>query len=177
MSLWSTIAGIGAGIGGFAAAPFTGGASIPAGLALGGALISSGAVSDAAQKQADATSQALALQKTMYDTTRGDLAPYAQTGVGALGNLRQLADVTLPATATAPSGMASTGAPNAVGQRPAPPNTPIVGTAVPRSGFVTMIGPDGSPNQVDPAHVPYYTNLGAQVVNASGYSSPQGMAR
>ncbi len=181
MGIWSDIAGIGVGIGGFLAAPFTGGASIPAGLAAGGALISAGAVGDAAQKQADATTQALNLQKTMYDTTRSDLAPYSSLGAASLGNLRQLTGLPAAAPATAAPPMASIGAPTAVGQRPAPPNTPIVGTAVPRaqtsSGFVTMQAPDGTINQVDPAHVGYYQNLGAQILpNASSYA-PQGMAR
>ncbi len=135
----------------------------------------------AAGAQQAATDQSLALQKTMYDTTRADLAPYSSLGAASLGNLRQLTGLPAAAPATAAPPMASTGAPTAVGQRPAPPNTPIAGTAVPRaqtsSGFVTMQAPDGTTNQVDPAHVGYYQNLGAQIVpNASSYA-PQGMAR
>lgn len=177
MSIWGDIAGIGTAIGGFALAPFTGGASIPAGLSAAGAIISGSAVSDAAKKQADATTQALNLQKSMYDTTRSDLAPYSQLGAASLGNLRQLTGLPAAAPAAAPA-MASTGAPTAPGQRPAPPNTPIEGTAVPRaqtaSGFVTMQAPDGTTNQVDPAHVDYYTRLGAQIVpNASSYAPQQ----
>lgn len=190
MSIWSDIAGIGAGIAGFAAAPFTGGASIPAGLSAAGALISSGAVSDAASKQATATTQALNLQQQMYNTTRSDLSPYAQTGTAALGNLRQLTG--LPATiAPTPSNPPPGGIPassmpgGALGQmqvgtpqNPGAPLTTPQGAPVPlrsangqspaqmqtSSGYVTMRAPDGTTQQVDAAHVPFYQQKGATVI-------------
>src|SRR5690242_20251833 len=93
MGLWSDIAGGLAAVGGFVAAPFTGGMSIPAGLSLGGSIIGAGTVGDAASKQQAATEKALALQGRMYDTTRADLAPYSALGAGAVGNLRFLAGI------------------------------------------------------------------------------------
>ena len=186
MGLWSDIAGIGAGIGGFLSAPLTGGASIPIGLSAAGSIISSGAVRDAAQKQADATAQALALQKSMYDTTRADLSPYSQTGVAALGNLRSL--VGLPATIQPtpsnppPGGIPASSVPGGapgqmqVGslQNPGAPLRTPQGMPVPlqsnpvsmqtNSGYVTMRAPDGTTQQVDAAHVPFYQQKGATVL-------------
>jgi len=188
MGLWSDIAGIGAGIGGFLAAPLTGGASIPIGLSAAGSIISSGAVRDAAQKQADATTQALNLQKSMYDTTRADLSPYSQTGVAALGNLRALTGLPTniaptpsnPPPGGIPASAVPGGAPGQmqVGtvQNPGAPLTTPQGAPVPlqsaqspvqmqtNSGYVTMKAPDGTTQQVDAAHVPFYQQKGAVIV-------------
>jgi hypothetical protein len=177
MGLWGDIAGGLAAVGGFVAAPFTGGLSIPAGLGAAGAIISGSAVSDAAKKQQQATDQALALQGRMYDTTRADLSPYSSIGVGALGNLRTLAGIPQPAPTAGP-GAAPLVPPNAP-HATAGPGTPGFGgftgqQAVPRpgvpappqnaSGFVTMRAADGSTNQVPAAAVSYYQQKGAQVL-------------
>jgi hypothetical protein len=39
---------------------------------------------------------------------------------------------------------------------------------------VMMKAPDGSTQSVDPAHVPHYTGLGAQVINGSSYGGNGG---
>lgn len=181
MGLWGDIAGGLTAVGGFVAAPFTGGASIPAGLSAAGAIIGGSAVSDAAKKQADATTQALNLQQQMYNTTRSDLAPYSQTGTAALGNLRQL--VGLPTVAGMTQGTPG-GAPGQVNfttPQPAsttPQGVPLVQqpnwTFAPQtqnpvqmqtnSGYVTMKAPNGEMQQVDPAHVPFYQQKGATVL-------------
>jgi hypothetical protein len=174
MGLWGDIAGGLAAVGGFVAAPFTGGLSIPAGLGAAGAIIGGSAVSDAAKKQQQATNQALALQGRMYDTTRADLSPYSQIGVGALGNLRTLAGIPQPAPVNGASGLPPN-APHAMAGPGTPGFTGYTGQqAVPRpgmptpsqnsSGFVTMRAPDGSTQQVDPAQVSFYQQKGAQVI-------------
>lgn len=180
MSIWGDIAGGLTAVGGFVAAPFTGGASIPAGLSAAGAIIGASSVNDAASKQADATKQALDLQKSMYDTTRADLSPYSQTGVAALGNLRQL--VGLPAMQAQPpagGGQMQVGTP----QHPASPLTTPQGQVLMQqpngtfapsqspaqmqtnSGYVTMKAPNGETGQVDAQHVPFYLQKGAQVIS------------
>lgn len=176
MGIWADIAGIGAGIAGFAAAPFTGGASIPAGLAAAGSLVGAGlqsdAVSSAAKAQQDAANKALTLQQTMYNTTRSDLSPYASIGNGALMNLRQLAGI--PAAASAPA----SGVPQSIGSfaKTPPAGAPIVGTAVPRgtvspngtdSGYVTLRAPNGSTKAVPMNEVPHWVSLGAQIMGGS----------
>lgn len=150
---------------------------------------------EAAQGQQQAANQSLDLQKQIYNETTQRLSPYADLGVGALGNLRQLAGVPNPMTgsgkptATAPPGSPSALAPNAYSYNPQtgvstyngynPQTGQITGTPPvsydPRtgqttvnptaSGYVTMRAPDGSTQQVDPGHVDYYRQKGAQVVS------------
>ena len=55
---------------------------------LAGAAAQSGAIKDAARTQTEATANALAEQRRQYDLNRGDLAPYRDAGVGALGQLQ-----------------------------------------------------------------------------------------
>ena len=49
-----------------------------------------GAAGKAGSAQEQAASEALALQREMYNTSRADLAPYLDTGKRALGNLNRL---------------------------------------------------------------------------------------
>jgi len=53
---------------------------------IGGAAIGSHAASKATQAETEAGQQSLALQKDIYNTTRGDLAPYRNAGTEALGS-------------------------------------------------------------------------------------------
>ena len=161
------------------------GLAISAGAGLAGAAISSHSVSSAADKQAAATSQALNLQQQMYQQTRQDLSPYASIGTSALGNLRQLTG--MPAAAPTPQGTPGPNPGQVNFSSPQAPLTTPQGGIVPlqqsngpqnSSSFVMMRAPDGSMNQVDPAHVGYYQQLGAQVVqNGSGFSQPQAQPR
>lgn len=141
--------------------------------AIGGGLIQAHAISSAAAKQQQATEEALALQARMYDTTRSDLMPYNQIGTGALGNLRLLTGLPNPPPASSVPLVPPT-APHAG----ATPSTPGFGSytgqqAVPRpgvpgqtaAGSVLMRAPDGTTQQVDPAHVSFYQQKGAQVVS------------
>jgi hypothetical protein len=57
---------------------------------LGSALIQNSAANRAIGAQTNATNSANALQKYMYDTTRGDYAPYRQAGTQAVGQLQNL---------------------------------------------------------------------------------------
>lgn len=57
---------------------------------LGSALIGSSASQSAADTQANAANQAAAIQKYMYDQTRGDLSPYNKQGTNALSTLAGL---------------------------------------------------------------------------------------
>ena len=69
---------------------------LAAGGALGGAAIQSHAAGSAADKQQQATDQALGLQTQVYNNTRAALSPYADLGASAIGNLRQLAGIAPP---------------------------------------------------------------------------------
>lgn len=55
-----------------------------------GGIMGGDAANDAAKAQAKAAKQALALQREMYNTTRGDLSPYRDTGQQALYSLADL---------------------------------------------------------------------------------------
>lgn len=64
---------------------------------LGGAVLTSNAVGNAAKTQTAGADQATALQKYMYDTSRSDQAPYRAAGVGALGQLSAALGIAPPA--------------------------------------------------------------------------------
>lgn len=68
------------------AAVAIGGAAVVGGI--GGAMISSHAAGDAAQKQSDAANYATDVQKQMYDQTRTDQQPWRQAGASALGQMQ-----------------------------------------------------------------------------------------
>lgn len=158
---------------------------ITAGIGAGTSLYENSKAAGAAQ---DATDKSLALQKQMYDTTRADLSPYSQTGVAALGNLRQLTGLPAniaPTPSNPPPGgipVSSTpgGAPGQmqVGtpQNPGPSLRTPQGGLPPMqgqspaqmqtsSGYVTMRSPTGETQQVDAAHVPFYQQKGATVIS------------
>lgn len=61
--------------------------------AIGGALISSNAASDAADTQAAATEKGVGASQAQYNTTRKDLAPYRDAGEAALARLNSLIGV------------------------------------------------------------------------------------
>lgn len=62
-----------------------------------GGLIGADATRSAANKQADAAREATALQRYIFDTARGDQAPYREAGVDALARLRDFNDQPLRA--------------------------------------------------------------------------------
>ncbi len=163
------------------------------GLAIAGAATAAGAginalaVNSAANKQAAGTTQALNLQQQMYQQTRQDLSPYASIGTSALGNLRQLTGLpaaptstpgpnagqvnysTPQAPLTTPQGQTLMQQPNGSFAPQGSPNAVQPGIQSPAqmqtgSGYVMMKAPDGTTQQVDAAHVPFYQQKGAQVI-------------
>lgn len=69
---------------------------------IGSAAIGANASSDAAKQQANAANQASQTQMNIYNQTRGDLAPYTQTGTSALAQLQAM----LNGNGTGPGGNA-----------------------------------------------------------------------
>ena len=63
------------------------GLALGAGAGLLGAGMSASAARDAARTQAAAADRAMALEREMYDISRGDLAPYRETGYTALKDI------------------------------------------------------------------------------------------
>lgn len=61
-----------------------------------GGIMGSNAAEDAAEAQDKAAKKALALQKEMYDTTRGDLSPYRDVGKSGLYSLADLYGLPTP---------------------------------------------------------------------------------
>lgn len=64
---------------------------------IGGALIGSNAASNAADTQAQSSSNAIAEQQRQYDLTRADYTPYREAGTAALGQLQT--EMNAPVTA------------------------------------------------------------------------------
>jgi hypothetical protein len=72
------------------AAAVVGGAVIGGGASIIAGEMQSGAASDAARISADAARYQTDVQRQIYDQTRADQEPWRETGVGALGQLREL---------------------------------------------------------------------------------------
>lgn len=70
-----------------------------AGPVLGAAMLS-GAAEDAAAQQGQSSATAIAEQRRQYDTTRKDLSPYRDIGVGASSRLGTLLGIEQPGSAT-----------------------------------------------------------------------------
>jgi hypothetical protein len=62
----------------------------PALATIGSSLIGAFSANKAANTQADAANRATELQKQMYDTSRADLAPYRESGYGALNKINSM---------------------------------------------------------------------------------------
>lgn len=88
-------------------------AGIGAAASIGGSLLSSGAASDAADKQAGAANRAADLQLQEQERVRADLAPFRTTGVDATNKLASFfglgSDPTSGVTANAPVYLPGTG--------------------------------------------------------------------
>lgn len=65
-------------------------AAVTAAATVGSSLLGAGAAKSAAKTQAKAAQQAAAQQMAMFNTIRGDLAPYREFGGAALGPLAGL---------------------------------------------------------------------------------------
>ncbi len=124
---------------GKALSPFLGPAA-----SLGGAAISANSNTEAAKIQAAEADKALALQKQIYDTTRGDLGPYRDIGGAAVGQLGY--GLGLP-------GYESGKAP--AQPTPSPFSNPVVG------------GPGASQSQIQPG-TRTVTNTPGSMSNATG---------
>jgi hypothetical protein len=153
------------------------------GASIYGAKKASSAAKTASAQQTQSAQEALALQKSMYDTTRGDLAPYRESGQQGLTALssfllgRPNAYGPASAGATAVSrGLTPTplrpapgaaGAPMGVPSAPpaapagAPPSAPMGG---PPPGMVPMRSPSGAMGYVPQARVPDALAAGGSVV-------------
>ena len=84
MSIWDSLLGGAAAIGGVVAAPFTGGASLgltAGGLGLIGAGLGADASKSAANQQAQAQQNQLAFQQQQWQQTQQNLSPYLQQGL------------------------------------------------------------------------------------------------
>lgn len=76
------------------------------GLALGGALLSSGASKDAAQTQANSADAASATNLQMYNQTRDDQAPWRNVGGSAINRLSYLAGLSPTSSGSSAAGSA-----------------------------------------------------------------------
>ena len=122
------------------------------------------AADKAAQMQNEAAQKAIDLQKQMYETTRGDLAPYRALGQGASAGLGYFMGI--PGYEQGNRGVLP---PSAQGQ----PMTPTAASAMPSSGttppatasepMVAMRAPDGSMRAVPQSQVSHYQARGAQI--------------
>jgi hypothetical protein len=167
-------------IGGYAAAPFTGGASIPVGEAIAQGISSHKAAGKAEEQLQGANQQAVDL----YGQALGPFVQQGQQASNTLGGLMGFA----PAPAGAPGGLASmgrstTGAtmyPNGTTGRIRPPDAPVTGQAQARPGSlgqmaipsqtassyrtVRMMAPDGSQEDVPEAEAAIFERAGARRV-------------
>lgn len=142
MSLWKTIAGVvTAGAGFLTGQPEL----IGPGLGLIGSSLQESSVNSAAEKQQQATNQALGIQKSVYDQTQARLSPYSDLGIGALGNLRSMLGIAAPPSG--PPGVptnarqsVSTLAPNAYTYDPATGRTNFTGYN-PQTGAISGTPP------------------------------------
>jgi hypothetical protein len=139
---WSGAAGTAAGTGGAAAGGSTLKSLLPyligGGVDIAGGYMGSKASKTAAQQQIQSGDRALAALKDAYAQQQAAYNPYAQIGVGALGNLSALTGI----------------------QRPAA--QPASGAPAPTPQMVSLRAPDGSIQQVPADHVDHYLSLGAQ---------------
>lgn len=164
MSAWSWVARIG----GYVAAPFTGGASIPIGEAVAQGISNQEASSKANQQLQAGNDKAIGL----YGQT---FAPYLNSGAQASNTLAGMMGF-------APSGASNTGAPMAtpaaepMPTRTRPEDAPVTGQAYPRGTLaslgqmptqssyakVRMIAPDGEQAEVDEREVGLFERQGAR---------------
>lgn len=165
-----------AGIGASAAAPSVAASTVPAAAGGGGSsalraalpyiiggatdiaggLIGSRAAQTAAGQQQRAAQQAISgVLQPIYQEQRGYLAPYAQLGYGAIGNLAGLSNIQRPSPAPYPfSPYSSTNVPmSSLGQPYANPYA--------QQAMATLKAPDGSTKQVPESQAAHYIQMGA----------------
>lgn len=159
-----TVAGLGAAGAAAPAAAGAGGSAlrsalpylIGAGTDIAGGIIGSRAANRAAQQQQQYAQQAIqGVLQPIYQEQRGYLAPYAQIGYGALGNLAGLTNTPRPGPAPYPfSPYPSSGVPSQGGGQPYP--NPYA-----QPQMATLRAPDGSTKQVPESQVQHYIQMGA----------------
>ena len=163
--------GVGSGLaiaGGIGAAASLGGAAISSNAAGNAASDQSNAAEQAAQLQYQASQNALGFQEQEYNQGQSNLAPWLQSGAGALGNLDYLLGISPPTTQGTMAGGALT--PNSA-QTGAPGQTSGTGSGLPGATTGTPAMPRGvSQTQVPQGSQgqplnPGGTNTGAQTYN------------
>lgn len=163
MGFWSKLGGYAMMVGGVAAAPYTGGASLAL-VGAGANVVGNDMKKEGTEKAADqltaANKQAMATQEQGKRDALQAYSPYTQTGAAAMGTLGSL--MGLPVGTTVPGGALPAGTQIAAGMRDAPESLiedgPTGRAAVPR----------------DAANSPQAT---AMIRSASGYGSSLGGVR